>query len=200
MKKSSRLAGSIVLVFAFCGIAVRSNSRPATQSSADKDRIERGRYLVEQVAICSDCHTPHTEKGQPIADQALQGASTVFKPLQPAPTGPSTPPLVGFPGISDDQAITFLTIGKDPSGQLAAPPMPQYRLTREDATAVLVLPEIPRPGRKNKGPTRGAPSLQWRSVPRQSALPHQHSDRPTRFWVARFVWRLSYIACRIYLR
>jgi len=116
MKKSSRLAGSIVLVFAFCGIAVRSNSRPATQSSADKDRMERGRYLVEQVAVCGDCHTPH-QKGQPIADRILQGASTEFKPLQPVPNWAEyTPPLVGFPGFTDDQANAFLTIGKDPSG------------------------------------------------------------------------------------
>ena len=136
MKRVWWSLSTTVLVAAAFALAVRSNARPAAQSSADK--IERGRYLVEQVAMCGDCHTPHNEKGEPIADQTLRGASTVFKPLQPVPNWAEyTPPLVGFPGFTDEQAITFLTTGKDASGQPAAPPMPQYRFNREDAAAVL---------------------------------------------------------------
>jgi mono/diheme cytochrome c family protein len=136
MKKLWWLTGGTMLVVGFFCIAGWSAARPAAQSSADK--LERGRYLVQQVALCGDCHTPHNEKGEPIADQTLQGASTFFKPLQPVPDWAEyTPPLAGFPGFTDDQAITFLTTGKDPSGQFAYPPMPQYRFSREDAAAVL---------------------------------------------------------------
>ena len=63
MKKKYQPAGSIILALALCGIAVRSSSRPAAQSSTDKERIERGRYIVEQVSLSGDCHTPHNEKG-----------------------------------------------------------------------------------------------------------------------------------------
>jgi hypothetical protein len=136
MKKMWWLAVASVPVVARSCITVRSNARPFAQSSAD--RLERGRYLVQQVGLCGDCHTPHNEKGEPITDQALQGASTMIKPVHPIPDWAEyTPPLVGFPGFTDDQAITFLTTGKDTSGQLAAPPMPQYRFSREDAAAVL---------------------------------------------------------------
>ena len=61
MKNESRLAGSIILALALCSFAVRSGPRPAAQSSTDKDRIERGRYIVEQVSLCGDCDTPHNE-------------------------------------------------------------------------------------------------------------------------------------------
>jgi mono/diheme cytochrome c family protein len=136
MKKVCWFLGAAAVVGTLCFVAARSNARPVAQSAADK--IERGRYLVQQVAMCGECHTPRNEKSEPIPDQTLQGASTFFKPLQPiADWAEYTPPLAGFPGFTDDQAITFLTTGKDPSGQLANPPMPQYRLTREDATAVL---------------------------------------------------------------
>jgi mono/diheme cytochrome c family protein len=131
----------IVWSLAFLALAVSSiaigKGKSAGQSVA-KDNIERGRYLVQQVGLCGDCHTPHNEKGEPVTDQAFQGASTIFKPLQPVPNWAEyTPALAGFPGFTDDQALTFLTTGKDASGQLAAPPMPQYRFSREDAAAVL---------------------------------------------------------------
>jgi mono/diheme cytochrome c family protein len=112
-------------------------AKPSSQV-IEKDKLERGRYLVQQVGLCGDCHTPHNEKGEPIADQLLQGASTRFKPTSPVPDWAEyTPPVAGFPGFTDEQAITFLTTGKDASGQLAAPPMPQYRFNKEDAAAVV---------------------------------------------------------------
>jgi mono/diheme cytochrome c family protein len=141
-------AGALVAVF-FC-MAIRSNAHTAARSAeSSAATIERGRYLVQQVTLCGDCHTPHNEKGEPIADQAFQGASTIFKPMQPVPNWAEyTPALAGFPGFTDDQALTFLTTGKDASGQLAAPPMPQYRFSREDAAAVLAYLKSLAPAKK----------------------------------------------------
>jgi mono/diheme cytochrome c family protein len=143
MKRFWWFASATIAAAFFC-IAIRSNAHPAASANARTGAessvatIERGRYLVQQVALCGDCHTPHNEKGEAVADQAFQGASTIFKPLQPVPNWAEyTPALAGFPGFTDDQALTFLTTGKDASGQLAAPPMPQYRFSREDASAVL---------------------------------------------------------------
>jgi mono/diheme cytochrome c family protein len=144
MKRFWWFAGATILLGALFFIAIRSNAHPAAGSNArtvaesSAATIERGRYLVQQVALCGDCHTPHNEKGEAVVDQAFQGASTIFKPLQPVPNWAEyTPALAGFPGFTEDQALTFLTTGKDASGQLAAPPMPQYRFSREDAAAVL---------------------------------------------------------------
>lgn len=36
--------------------------------------VERGKYIVDNVAACQDCHTPRDEAGAPIAAQYLAGA------------------------------------------------------------------------------------------------------------------------------
>ena len=35
-----------------------------SQNVADSAKVERGRYLVEDVAKCQDCHTPRSETGE----------------------------------------------------------------------------------------------------------------------------------------
>ncbi|HKE06837.1 MAG TPA: hypothetical protein VKB48_03355 [Candidatus Acidoferrum sp.] len=115
-----------------------SSARPQPQSEAGKAQLERGRYLVEQVSICGDCHTPRDDKGQPIEAKALQGARIMFKPSVPMPNwGEFAPPIAGLPGFTDAQAITFFTTGKNVSGKFAAPPMPPYRFNKEDAASVV---------------------------------------------------------------
>jgi mono/diheme cytochrome c family protein len=136
MKEPSRLLPVAAVAFLVCLLAALLSARPARQPAADK--IEQGRYLVTQVSLCGDCHTPHDEHGQPVSAQTLAGASIVFKPIHPVPNWAEyAPPLAGFPGFTDEQAITFLTTGRAAGGQLAAPPMPPYRFNQEDAAAVL---------------------------------------------------------------
>ena len=130
------VAFALALVF-FCAVTL-SSARPRPQSEADKAQLERGRYLVQQVGICSDCHTPMDERGEPIESKALQGARIMFKPTVPMPNwGEFAPPIAGLPGFTDAQAITFFTTGKDVSGKLAVPPMPSYRFNKKDAAAVV---------------------------------------------------------------
>ena len=128
--------GLAVLVV-FCAAAL-SSARPQTQSEAGKGRLERGRYLVQQVGLCGDCHTPRDDKGQPIEAKTLQGARIMFKSTVPMPSwGEFAPPIAGLPGFTDTQAITFLTTGNDVAGKLSAPPMPPYRFDKDDAAAVV---------------------------------------------------------------
>jgi len=127
--------GSLFAVF--CA-ATFSSARPQSKPAAEKNKIERGRYLVRQVGLCGDCHTPFNEKGQPIEEKALQGARIMFKPTVPMPKwGEYAPPIAGLPGFTDEQAITFLTTGKNVSGQFASPPMPPFRFNKSDAAAVV---------------------------------------------------------------
>ncbi|MGE5819568.1 MAG: cytochrome C [Deltaproteobacteria bacterium] len=44
-------------------------------SRAPKTGIERGRYLVEHVSLCGDCHTPRNSIGVPIGSLYLAGAN-----------------------------------------------------------------------------------------------------------------------------
>jgi len=128
----------LVAVFAAFWIAALSSARPQQQSEATKTQLERGRYLVLQVGLCGDCHTPKDDKGQPVEAKALQGARIMFKPTVSIPSwGEFAPPIAGLPGFTDTQAITFLTTGKNASGNFEAPPMPLYRFNKKDAAAVV---------------------------------------------------------------
>lgn len=98
---------------------------------------ERGRYLVERVGLCSDCHSPRDAKGEFLADKWLQGAPIPFAPTVPMPWAPVAKPLAGLPSLSDEQALTFLTTGVLPGGRRPLPPMPPYRFDEEDARDVI---------------------------------------------------------------
>src|SRR5262249_26548550 len=67
---------------------------------------ERGRYLVEQVAMCGECHTPRRHDGTLDRDLWLDGAPV---PVQPPPFGAAwaiqAPRIAGLAAYSDEQAI-----------------------------------------------------------------------------------------------
>lgn len=102
---------------------------------ADASRIERGRYLVTGIGLCGDCHTPMTDKG-PDMTLWLMGAPIPFKPLIEIPWSPAAPPIAGLPSMNHDQAVRFLMTGQRPDGSTPRPPMPSYRMNRDDAEAV----------------------------------------------------------------
>jgi len=106
------------------------------------EKVARGKYLVEDIARCQDCHTPHLiVSGELVKSAWLKGATIDFVSVnQPpnwrskAPDITSTSPLWARWG--DDGMVKFLETGKDPKGSSANPPMPAYTLTHEDAVAV----------------------------------------------------------------
>jgi mono/diheme cytochrome c family protein len=121
----------------FAALFLLCAATASAQKGPDKSQVEHGRYLVQQVGLCGDCHTPRDDHGQPIESKALQGAGIGFKSAVQMPWGEYAPPIAGLPGVTDAQAITFLTTGKDPSGHSPKPPMPPYRFNRRDAAAVV---------------------------------------------------------------
>jgi mono/diheme cytochrome c family protein len=109
-------------------------SHAGKAAAQDRGAIARGRYLVEWVAVCGDCHTP-TIDGKLDRAHWLEGAPFGYKP----PPGFATiaPPIAGLPaGWSKEQTVRFLETGIRPDGARTKPPMPAYRLNPEDATAV----------------------------------------------------------------
>ena len=100
--------------------------------------LAHGKYLVENVAGCNDCHTPQNDKGEPIQAQYLQGATLPFKPAVPMPVwADKSPNIAGLPGWDKDAAIRFLMTGLAQNGLPPRPPMPQFHLNLQDATAVV---------------------------------------------------------------
>lgn len=118
-------------------LAVITAVGAATASKAMKTGgLERGRYLVERAAMCGDCHTPRDAQGQPVEAQKLRGAPLDFRPAHPMPWAEAAPAIAGLPGMDAAQVTVLLQKGTLPSRTLR-PPMPQYRLSQEDAEAVV---------------------------------------------------------------
>ncbi len=112
---------------------------PGVAQGPTASQIAHGKYLVEEVAKCGDCHTPRTETGQ--LDQAhwLQGAMLDFQPTAPVPGWVSrSPNIAGLPGWKDADAIKFFETGLTRSGKPANPPMPDFHLKHEDAVDVVM--------------------------------------------------------------
>jgi mono/diheme cytochrome c family protein len=113
----------------------------AAEGSADP-KIERGRYLAEEVAKCEDCHTPRMMNSNDlIKSQWMKGASLSFTPVvappnwrSKAPDITSTSPLWSRWG--EEGMVKFLETGRNTRGNHADPPMPVYTLSHDDAVAV----------------------------------------------------------------
>lgn len=136
MKKSLVIAGavaSVMMVFFSIGSASPNSAK------ASPAQIKRGEYLVKAIGQCGDCHTPFTMTGAFVMDKWLQGKKLEFGPLVPIPIWADTSPnIAGLEGWDSEKAVQFLMTGLAPNGQPARPPMPQYKMNRADAEAVVV--------------------------------------------------------------
>jgi hypothetical protein len=114
----------------------------STLAVAQDDKVARGKYLVEEVARCQDCHTPRMDSGAFIKSQWMKGAAISVMPAAPVVGWKSAAPDVTPNGAvwkrwGDDGMTTFLTTGKSPRGGKAAAPMPTYNLKKDDAEAIV---------------------------------------------------------------
>ena len=108
--------------------------------------ISRGRYLVERVAMCVQCHTPRSQTGELLETRYLQGAPI---PVSAPPNfridwAYKAPAIAGLPGYTIQEGIKLLMEGVTPDGRIPKAPMPKFRLTRGDAEAgVTYLKSLP---------------------------------------------------------
>jgi len=123
-----------LVLLAWLSTAWVSPSAAADQVSSAK--VQRGKYLVVEVARCGDCHTPLFYKGEPVTEKWMQGSALMFKPTVAMPWADTSANIVGLPGWSTRDAVNFFMTGKY-KGQGPKPPMPDYHLTRRDAEAVV---------------------------------------------------------------
>jgi mono/diheme cytochrome c family protein len=113
------------------------------QTAQEKERAgqpgqKKGQYLVESVAMCGDCHTPRTEDGQADRGRWLMGGAVPFRPAIPnTEWAEIAPRLAGLPPGTDEQFITLMMTGIARTGRPPRAPMPQFRMTRQDAQSVL---------------------------------------------------------------
>jgi mono/diheme cytochrome c family protein len=106
-------------------VAVVANAPPRAAAQGDAGEIERGRYIVQRVGMCVNCH-----------GAGLRGSKLDF--LAPGlPVARTAPRIAGLPQLSFAQGVTFIESGLLPNGKTARPPMPQYRMHHDDAAAVV---------------------------------------------------------------
>ena len=134
----------------FLTLALTVSIGPAKSStrSADTSEIERGRYLVEEVAKCAECHTPRDAQGVLDKHAWLQGAPIWIMPVKPIPNWAyRAPALAGFPGMTEEQGERVLEHGTGPEGETLRPPMHIYHMNHADAKAIIAylrsLPQTP---------------------------------------------------------
>lgn len=103
--------------------------------------LERGRYLVDHVAACGNCHTPKGPNGE-LPGLYLAGGNVIednaaFRAVAAniTPDGPT-----GIGGWTDAQLIRAIREGIRPDGSLIGPPMPFefYRGLADDDLAAMV--------------------------------------------------------------
>lgn len=103
--------------------------------------LERGQYLVEQVARCQECHTPRTDTSEFDRSKWLKGATLLVSPATPiAGWHQTSPDLTSTSALwqrwGEDGVVRFLETAKNPRGGKAGAPMPAYTLSHDDAVAV----------------------------------------------------------------
>jgi mono/diheme cytochrome c family protein len=124
--------------FAIAALASQRANSPQSSAPISSERIERGNYLVNRVGMCIDCHSPRDATGRFIDGKHLTGSPLGFAPTTPMPWAVAAPRIAGLPsGFTRAQTAHFLMTGTRPNGRPSPlPPMPPYRLDREDAEAI----------------------------------------------------------------
>jgi mono/diheme cytochrome c family protein len=130
------LAVSILGVAGFVAAQQQKQAKPA--NTANAAMVARGRYLVEDVAYCTNCHTPRNMRGQLDRSHWLEGGPLFWQPAHPLQNYPQlVPRIAGTIPATDDEMVTLLTTGIWKDGTRLREPMPQFRFTKDDAQAVI---------------------------------------------------------------
>lgn len=110
------------------------------QSAHAESPLERGRYIVEVIAACGNCHTQNGPEGK-VMSMHLAGGMHIIDGGMDAWTSNITQDLeTGIGGWSDEQIIRVVREGIKPDGSVIGPLMPimAYRhISDSDARAIV---------------------------------------------------------------
>src|SRR5688572_27462411 len=104
--------------------------------------LERGKYLMDSIVACGNCHVQRGDKGRPLPEKGLSGGMVFdeepFKAYAPNITPDAE---TGIGKWTDAQLARSIREGIRPDGSVIGPPMPImfYRgLADEDLNAIVV--------------------------------------------------------------
>jgi len=146
--RSIGVGGSLIVMLALTRALAQSPQPPAPVSSTarataetvlPRGNIEHGHYLVEHVAMCTECHSGRDGQGNIVASEHFLGAPIPFVPPWPNGWATRAPRNRGLPGYTDASALRLLTQGAiGRNGEQLRPPMPRFRMSVQDAADVIV--------------------------------------------------------------
>jgi mono/diheme cytochrome c family protein len=120
-------------------LAIRTSAQqPRTSTSAPSGNVEHGRYIVERVVMCYECHSARDLEGNIVAGTRFKGGAMPMRPPWRSEWPLQIPRIAGLPGYTDPEAMRLLTQGaiKRDGTQLRYP-MPRFRMTPQDAADVI---------------------------------------------------------------
>lgn len=98
----------------------------APAPAAAETPVERGRYLVEVIGACGNCHTPKGPQGD-LAGKHLAGGFRIEEAFGVAVASNITPDReTGIGAWGDAEIIRAIREGRGPDGRTLGPPMPFY--------------------------------------------------------------------------
>ena len=126
--------GITVLLLSAAALAFAQNKEPH-----DRSGNARGKYFVDQVAMCVQCHTPRDESGRLLRGKYLKGAPVPVNspPFPNMKWALRAPAIAGLPGYTAEQGVRLLTEGITADGRRPDPPMPPFRFSHADAEAIV---------------------------------------------------------------
>ena len=128
-----------------------------TQLAQAETPVERGRYIVEVIGACGNCHTPHGPDGQD-ESRHLAGGDPITQPGMYAVPRNITPDVeTGIGAWTDEQIIRAIREGVRPDGRVLGPPMPftLYRdISDQDVAAIVAYLRTVKPVRNVVEPSR----------------------------------------------
>jgi mono/diheme cytochrome c family protein len=113
------------------------------------DALTHGRYLVETIAGCGNCHTPHLPDGSLDESRAFSGAFVIEEPIFRAYAKNITPDMeTGIGAWTDDDIVNAIRNAKRPDGTPLGPPMSfgwYKRMSDTDVRAIVAYLRTLRP-------------------------------------------------------
>jgi cytochrome c551/c552 len=137
-------------------VGTNQTSAARLNVTATPDVVKRGRYLVENVMGCANCHAARTPDTKPIAGMELAGGWVYDTPMFVAQPGNLTPDPTGVGRFTAEELKGIIIRGKRPTGAPLAPMMPSnfYKaLLPGDADAIVAyLSRVPPVRNETRGP------------------------------------------------
>jgi mono/diheme cytochrome c family protein len=139
MKTLARTSiAALFLLAASASHTARAQAAAKATAVSESGSVERGRYLVEGVAMCGRCHTPNNQAGEAGHTNWLMGGALQIQPTYAVPDwAVIVPRIARRPPGTDNEFIRLLTTGIARTGAPPRPPMPHFHMTRADAESIL---------------------------------------------------------------